>query len=69
VDQINDILIAGNTILIRVEDLLNGGEILVKDGIRLNGVFGKQGMLRREQVKIGKEKKTSNESNSNIPRT
>jgi len=47
-EQINDILIAGNSIYLRVEDLFNGGEILTKDGVRLNGIFGKQGTIKRD---------------------
>eukprot|EP01112_Ceratiomyxa_fruticulosa_P021100 TRINITY_DN7345_c0_g1_i1.p1 TRINITY_DN7345_c0_g1~~TRINITY_DN7345_c0_g1_i1.p1 ORF type:complete len:735 (-),score=142.01 TRINITY_DN7345_c0_g1_i1:112-2316(-) len=47
-DQINDFLIAGNTIQLRVEDLFNGGELLSKNGVRLNGIFGKQEIVKRE---------------------
>jgi hypothetical protein len=47
-DQINDFLIAGNTIAVHVTNLFNAGQILAENGVRLNGVFGKQGTIKRE---------------------
>jgi hypothetical protein len=49
VDHINDILIAGNTTTLRVEELFNAGEIIAENGVRLNGIFGQQGMVKREE--------------------
>lgn len=41
-----DIIIAGSSIAMSVQDLFNGGQIHCKDGVRLNGIFGKQGIVR-----------------------
>jgi hypothetical protein len=40
---------AGNTIALRVQDLFNAGEITTLNGVRQNGVFGKQGIVKREK--------------------
>jgi hypothetical protein len=32
-----------------VQDLFNGGEVKCRDGVRLNGIFGKQGIVRTEE--------------------
>lgn len=47
-DQVNDCIIAGNTIELRVENLFNGGEIRAENGVRLNGIFGVQVLIKRE---------------------
>ena len=44
-----DIIIAGSTIAMLVQDLFNGGETRCKDGVRMNGIFGKQGVVRTEE--------------------
>lgn len=46
---VTDIVIAGSSIAMFVQDLFNGGEVQCKDGVRLNGIFGKQGVVRTEQ--------------------
>lgn len=47
-DQVDDCLIAGNTIELKVENLFNGGEIKAENGVRLNGIFGLQVLIKRE---------------------
>jgi len=32
-----------------VQDLFNGGDVRTQDGVRLNGIFGKQGIVRTEE--------------------
>lgn len=41
-----DIIIAGSSIALSVQDLFNGGEVRCEGGVRLNGIFGKQGIVR-----------------------
>lgn len=44
-----DIIIAGSSIAMFVQDLFNGGEVRCEGGVRLNGIFGKQGIVRTEE--------------------
>lgn len=44
-----DIIIAGSSIAMFVQDLFNGGDVRCEGGVRLNGIFGKQGIVRTEQ--------------------
>ena len=45
---VTDMVIAGSSIALFVQDLFNGGDVQCKDGVRLNGIFGKQGIVRTE---------------------
>lgn len=45
---VTDMVIAGSSIAMFVQDLFNGGDVQCKDGVRLNGIFGKQGVVRTE---------------------
>lgn len=45
----NDILIAGNSTTLRTQDLFNGRTVDCENGRRMNGIFGKQGLIRSER--------------------
>lgn len=43
-----DMMIAGSSIALQAQDLFNGGEVRCSDGVRKNGIFGKQGIVRTD---------------------